>query len=149
MNNRRNFLKNTALASAGTFLPLEIIASLRTRVGANDKINVGVIGCKGQGWNNLTAFLKISEINCLALCDIDDSIINQRKADLAKAGIGNPIIYKDYRKMLENKDIDFVIVATPDHWHCLQLTDALSAGKNVFCEKPIANSIGGKSRKSI
>ena len=142
MNNRRDFLKNTALASAGAFLPLEILANLRTKVGANDKINVGLIGCKGQGWNNLTAFLKISEINCLALCDIDDSILNQRKADLAKAGINNPIIYKDYRKLLENKDIDFVIVATPDHWHCLQLTDALSAGKDVFCEKPIANSIG-------
>ena len=131
MNNRRDFLKNTALVSAGAFLPLEIIASLRTRVGANDKINVGVIGCKGQGWSNLTTFLKISEINCLAICDIDDSILNQRKADLAKSGISNPIIYKDYRKMLENKDIDFIIVATPDHWHCLQLTDALSDRKST------------------
>ena len=105
MNNRRDFLRNTALASAGAFFPLEILANLRTRVGANDKINVGLIGCKGQGWDNLTAFLKISEINCLAICDIDDSILNQRKADLAKSGIGNPIIYKNYRKMLENKDL--------------------------------------------
>ncbi len=142
MNNRRQFLKSTAIASSAAFLPLEILANLRKRVGANDKINVGLIGCKGQGWSNLTNFLKISEVNCLAICDIDDSILNNRKADLAKAGIGNPIIYKDYRRMLENKDIDFVIVATPDHWHCLQFTDALSAGKDVFCEKPAANSIG-------
>ena len=89
MNHRRKFLKNTALVSTSVFLPLEILANLRTRVGANDKINVGLIGCKGQGWNNLTAFLRISEINCLAICDIDDSILNQRKADLAKAGISN------------------------------------------------------------
>jgi predicted dehydrogenase len=56
-------------------------------------------------------------------------------------GANNLLVYKDYRKLLENKDIDAVLIATPDHWHCLQLTDALSAGKHVYCEKPIANSI--------
>jgi len=80
-------------------------------------------------------------MNLIGICDIDENELNKRKNDLSKLNIANPIIYRDYRKMLENKDIDAVIIATPDHWHCLQLTDSLSAGKHVYCEKPLGNSI--------
>lgn len=105
-----------------------------------NKINVALIGCKGQGWSNITSMLKLSEVNCIGLCDIDDNILNQRKAELEKINI-HPVIYKNYRKVLENKDVDSVIVATPDHWHCLIMTDVCAAGKDVFEEKLIDNSI--------
>jgi predicted dehydrogenase len=145
-NSRRNFIKNSSatLAALGLveFFPSDLYANIRNKVGANDKINIGLIGLKNQGFNNVLAFLKIKEVNLLAICDIDDEQINKRKNDLMKIGVNNLLVYKDYRKLLENKDIDAVIIATPDHWHCLQLTDALSAGKHVYCEKPIANSIG-------
>ncbi|MCX6331611.1 MAG: Gfo/Idh/MocA family oxidoreductase [Bacteroidetes bacterium] len=145
-NSRRNFIKNSSatLAALGLveFFPSDLYANIRNKVGANDKINIGLIGLKNQGFNNVLAFLKIKEVNLLAICDIDDEQINKRKNDLMKLGVNNLLVYKDYRKLLENKDIDAVIIATPDHWHCLQLTDALSAGKHVYCEKPIANSIG-------
>lgn len=114
---------------------------MRKRVGANDRINVGLIGCKGMGFSDLSSMLKLSEIDVIALCDVDEGVLNARTADLEKAGIKKPKWYRDYRKLLENQDIDVVIIGTPDHWHCLQLTDALQAGKDVYCEKPIANSV--------
>ncbi|MEX0314108.1 MAG: Gfo/Idh/MocA family protein [Allomuricauda sp.] len=145
MENRRNFIKKNALfmggMAASTLFPLELLASVRKPVGANDRINVGLIGCKGMGFSNLTSILKIPEVNVLGLCDVDDNVLDQRTADLEKAGLKKPKRYKDYRKLLENKNIDVVIVGTPDHWHCLQLIHAIEAGKDVYCEKPIANSI--------
>ncbi|MEY3118102.1 MAG: hypothetical protein RIT30_34, partial [Bacteroidota bacterium] len=144
-NSRRSFIKNSSATLAGLglieFFPADMYANMRNKVGANDKINIGLIGLKNQGFNNIRAFLKVKDINVLAICDIDDEQINKRKDDLSKLGVNNLLVYKDYRKLLENKDIDAVLIATPDHWHCLQLTDALSAGKHVYCEKPIANSI--------
>lgn len=145
MYSRRNFIQKSSLAIAGTgaafFFPMEILAQMRKKVGANDRINVGLIGCKGMGFSDLTSMLKINEVNVIALCDVDANVLKSRTADLEKAGIKKPLWYRDYRKLLENKDVDVVIIGTPDHWHCLMLTDALRAGKDVYCEKPIANSI--------
>src|SRR5690606_27342062 len=116
-------------------------AGIRRHVGPNDRINVGLIGCNGMGFADLSSMLKRSEVTCAALCDVDQNVLSRRVADLAKAGVNKPQLYGDYRKLLENKDIDAVIIGTPDHWHCLQLTDALEAGKDAYCEKPIANSV--------
>ena len=144
-SNRRNFIKKSTLAIAGTsasvLFPMELLATIRKRVGPNDRINVGLIGCNGMGFSDLTSMLKISEVSVIALCDVDKSVLEARTADLEKAGLKKPMWYRDYRKLLENPDIDVVLIGTPDHWHCLQLTDALMAGKDVYCEKPIANSV--------
>jgi len=113
---------------------------MKRNISSNDKIGLGVIGCRGQGWSNLNALLKVPEVECVALCDIDENVLSKRKEELSKLNI-KPRIYSDYRKMLADKDVDIVVVATPDHWHCLQLIDACAAGKDVFCEKPVANSI--------
>ncbi len=143
--NRRNFIKQGSLAlmgsSAAFLFPMELLATMRKKVGANDRINVGLIGCKGMGFSDLSSMLKINEMEVIALCDVDENVLKARTADLEKAGVKKPQWYKDYRKLLENKDIDVVIIGTPDHWHCLMLTDALQAGKDVYCEKPIANSV--------
>jgi len=143
--NRRKFIqKSTAgmlMTGASMMFPMDLLAMMRKKVGPNDTINVGLIGCNGMGFSDLSSFLKMSDINVIALCDVDENVLRERTADLAKAGIKKPKWYKDYRKLLENKDIDVAIIGTPDHWHCLQLTDALEAGKDVYCEKPIANSV--------
>lgn len=110
-------------------------------VAANDQVNVALIGCRGMGWSDLNDFLIHPEINCIALCDIDKGILENRASELEKRTNKKPELYGDYRKLLDRKDIDAVIIGTPDHWHCLQLVDACSAGKDVYVEKPLANSI--------
>ncbi|HYH57505.1 MAG TPA: Gfo/Idh/MocA family oxidoreductase [Anseongella sp.] len=144
-NSRRKFIGQSSLlagaAGASALLPMELLAGMRRRVSANDRINVALIGCNGMGFANLSSMLKRSEASCVALCDVDQNVLARRAADLAKAGVKKPQLYGDYRKLLENKDIHAVIIGTPDHWHCLQLVDSLEAGKDVYCEKPIANSV--------
>ena len=135
---RRDFLKTTA--AAAVVLPTMGAGALG-KVSANDKINVALIGCKNMGWGDLTDLLQNSEIECVALCDIDQTILEDKKAELVKMGRKAPVLYGDYRKLLDRKDVDVVIIGTPDHWHCLQMVDACAAGKDVYVEKPIANSI--------
>jgi predicted dehydrogenase len=83
----------------------------------------------------------VPEARCIALADVDQSVLDERAQDVEKLGGERPKLFKDYRRLLENKDLDAVIIATPDHWHCLIACDALSAGRHVYCEKPLANSI--------
>lgn len=144
-NTRRQFIRNGSLilmgAGASFGFPPGLLAAIRKKVSPNDQINAGLIGCKGMGFSDLQSMLKMSEINVAALCDVDRGVLEARTRDLEKAGIKKPKWFTDYRDMLDDKDIDVVIIGTPDHWHCLQLSHALQAGKDVYCEKPIANSI--------
>lgn len=124
MNTRRKFIQKSILATAGmTALPniitAEHLAALRHRVGANDQLNIGLIGCKGMGWSNMNSHLLLPEVNCVALADIDQSVLDQRSSNVVELRGKKPKQYTDYRKMLEDKDIDAVIIGTPDHWHCL------------------------------
>jgi len=135
---RRNFLKTTA-AAAVVFPHIRIGAN--SKIPANDKLNVALIGCRNMGWGDLTDILLNDDVECVALCDIDKTILDNRKAELIKMGKKEPATFGDYRKLLEQKDIDAVIIGTPDHWHCLQMVDACAAGKDVYVEKPAANSI--------
>ncbi len=141
---RRQFVRRSAAALAGTALaaslPFPVFAN-RRRVSVNDKINFGLIGCKGMGWTDLRNHLAIPEVECIALADVDQSVLDERAGDVEKMRGKRPQLFKDYRKMLEMKDLDAVIIGTPDHWHCLTLVDSLSAGMHAYCEKPLANSI--------
>lgn len=138
---RRDFIKTASFLAAGSILPLEAMSEARAAVAPSDKIRVGLVGGHSQGFADLTSFLKNPEVECIALCDVDRNVLNGRTDDLIKMGHPRPKLYLDYRNMLDNKDIDAVIVGTPDHWHCLIMTDALEAGKHVYVEKPIGNSI--------
>lgn len=144
MTTRRNFLKTSATAMAAGLITPSAWSSVMTgsRIqGANDRIHIGLIGCKNMGWADLSDFLLHDNVDCTALCDIDQSILNGRGAEIEKRGNTKPQLFSDYRKLLEMKELDAVIIGTPDHWHCLQFTDACSAGKDVYVEKPIANYI--------
>ena len=144
MVTRRDFLKKMgALAMAGAVSPSLVNAKSpkASVMGANDRINIGLIGCNSMGWTDLLNAVNVPGVECVALCDIDKNIINRRAAELTKNKGTKPELYGDYRKLLERKDIDAVIIGTPDHWHCLQMVDACAAGKDVYVQKPIANSI--------
>lgn len=142
MTTRRDFLRQTALLGAGLSISPFFIKAGSAGVGANDKIGVGLIGCNGMGFEDLKAFLRNPEVECIALSDIDENVLNNRAAETEKiTGKKVKHLYKDWRKLIDNKDIDLVIVGTPDHWHCLQMVSACQAGKDVYCEKPLGNSI--------
>jgi len=145
MASRRTFIRNAALAAAGMGIPGAVsaaqLANWAKNAGPNDQLNFGVIGANGMGWSNMSTHLKMPQVNCVAIADIDEGVRNRRAGEVEKLRGNKPKLYNDYRKMLEDKDIDVIIVGTPDHWHCLNLIHSLEAGKHVYVEKPLANSI--------
>ena len=143
-HSRRKFIKNAAitLTGLGVGSSIAIPANATPKIIApSDKIVVGLIGCKGMGYSDIKAFIQHPDVVCAALCDVDQNVLDERLGNLDGNSGKKPAVYKDYRKLLEDRDIDAVVIATPDHWHCLQTIDALEAGKDVYVEKPLANSI--------
>jgi len=140
--NRRKFIKNGTIASTGFGL-INVIPTIRTTGNPpSDNLNVALIGCRNMGFGILEHHLSNKGINCVALCDVDENILNEKASDIKKRFNQSPKLYRDFRKLLEQKDIDTVIIGTPDHWHCLITVYALQAGKHVYVEKPMANTIG-------
>ncbi len=145
MSSRRKFLANSSMLALGGLA----LQSFNTQnfsgiiTSAADQINIGVIGIKGMGWANTMSIMKIAGVNLVALCDVDQSVLDDRLKELKGKNIdtGKIKTYKDYRGLLDNKDVDAVIIGTPDHWHALIMIDAVRAGKDVYVEKPVGNSI--------
>ncbi len=136
---RRRFLKTASAAGAGLFLPYHFSAAptLAFDTGsANDKVNIGLIGAGGMGGGNINAAQKW--VNLVAIADVDSGRAEKMKAGLGK---GKADVYSDYRKILERDDINVLHIATPDHWHTKPLIEAMYAGKDVYCEKPLTLTI--------
>ena len=141
MTSRRTFIKTTAATTAAITIGPAISSAL-AGCAASDRINVGLIGCNGMGFADLSAFLEHKQVECIALCDVDENVLNKRAADVEKIRGKKPAnLYKDWRQVIDNKDIDLVIIGTPDHWHCLMMVAACEAGKDVYVEKPIGRTI--------
>src|SRR5579883_2522205 len=109
-------------------------------LGANDRIRVAVIGLRGRGNDHLKQLKGISGVEIAAVCDIDENVTAQRLGDIEKMGLPRPKTFVDIRKVLEDKSIDAVTVATPNHWHSLMGIWACQAGKDAYIEKPISHS---------
>ncbi len=139
---RRDFMKKSTLASLslGVAATIPFVTHAENTAPA-DQINVGIIGCNSMGFGILKHHLGFPDVRCVAMCDVDENILNQRAEEIRKTFKQKPVLYRDFRKMLEQKDIDAVIIGTPDHWHCLITVFALQAGKHVYVEKPMANTI--------
>ncbi|MGN0003813.1 MAG: Gfo/Idh/MocA family protein [Sphingobacterium composti] len=133
--NRKNFLKAGALLAATSIYSSSHASSI-----LQTKVRVALIGVNGMGWSNLNALLKVENVICTALCDADNNILTKRQKELKDKSI-QVKIYNDHNELLKDKNVDAVIIATPDHWHCLQFIDAIKAGKHVYIEKPVGNSI--------
>ncbi len=139
--NRRTFIHNSFKAAAAAGIYSLTGNNLFGNTSANNKIVAGLIGCKGMGFSNIRAFLAQAGTECGAICDVDETVLNERAAGIEKIQGKKPKLYKDFRKLLENKDLDVIIIGTPDHWHCLPFIYACQEGKDVYCEKPLSNSI--------
>jgi predicted dehydrogenase len=146
-SSRRNFLKNltgsaaaVAVGSAafgGTGSSAYFESLRRKRISINDNLNIGLIGAGGMGTQDATTALKIPGIKLVAVCDLYDGRLKD-----AKTKWGADIFTtRSYKELLARKDIDAVIVATPDHWHQQISIDAMHAGKHVYCEKPMVHAI--------
>ncbi len=148
-SDRRKFIKDSVaigVAGAGLAgLPLMTRSSLaQDRVaGANDRIRLALIGCGGQGSGDLRAALRVKNTECVALCDVDDAQSAKLSSTLqTQTGKAPSLVTRDFRRVLELKDLDAVIIGTPDHWHALPTVMACQAGKDVYVEKPLSLSIG-------
>jgi predicted dehydrogenase len=138
--NRRTFIKSSSALAVGLAMHSRV-GAVSGRIAPSDTLNAALIGCKNMGWGDLMDILQHKDVKCLALCDIDRNILNSRAEELFKMQGSKPDTYGDYRQVLDRKDIDIVVIGTPDHWHCLPFVDACRAGKDIYVEKPIANTI--------
>src|ERR1051326_7935641 len=129
--NRRKFLKQTAAATTGALL-LAGRARART-LSPNEKLNIGMIGVANRAGEDLR---EVSSENIVALCDIDDNYVAAVREKYPQA---KP--YNDFRPMLDQKDIDAVVVGTPDHTHAVAAVAALKSGRHVYCEKPLSRTV--------
>ena len=147
MSSRRKFLQqSSAVLGAGalaTVFDNKAYAYFKNSIAPSDQLNIGAIGINGMGWSDVKAALKVPGVNLVAVCDVDKNAMDTRLGELSKLNIDATKIkrYDDYRKLLEQKDIDAVIIGTPDHWHALIMIHACEAGKDVYVEKPVGNSI--------
>jgi len=133
---QRQLARRQFLQSAGTTALTFTAASYSRILGANDQIQLGLIGCGGRGVHVMETFQKTNRVNVSAVCDVYAQRIDRaiQKAPSAKG-------FADHRKLLESKQLDAVLIATPDHWHTLTTIDALNAGKDVYVEKPLTLTI--------
>lgn len=144
--NRRKFIGNSAVAAAAiTIIPRHVLGGPGF-VAANDKINLGLVGVGKQVYTLLNGIGKCRETVAVAACDVDQKKLDKFKAAAVEnnkaKGISSAVDgYKYYRELLERKDIDAVVIATPDHWHAQVAVDAAKAGKDIYCEKPLALTI--------
>lgn len=142
---RRAFLNRSALTVAG----FTAAASQARRaaaveagpVAANDKLRLALIGCGGMGRGDLETFLENPEVDCPLICDVDDAQLDKAAQAIERLRKGRPERVKDFRRVMDSRNIDLCLVATPDHWHALPTIHACQAGKDVYVEKPLATSI--------
>jgi predicted dehydrogenase len=136
-NSRRTFLKTSALGAAGIAFSAKSYARI---LGANDRINMATIGLNGRGRAHLNMAQSLKKsINVVGLVDVDSRTFARVQKDY-KDTVSNAKAYSDFRKALENKEIDAVSVATPDHWHAPMAITAMQAGKHVYLEKPCCHN---------
>ena len=155
-SDRRKFIKQSALSTAGLAMSTRVFSAPCSQkvIGSNDKIRIGFIGLGNRGSQLLNWFMKNKDVEVAAYCDVyepynlrDRSIVSKRYLRMGKVPkmneklVANVIRYKDYRKLLEQKDIDAVCIATPDHWHALQTINSFQADKHVYVEKPLTITI--------
>jgi predicted dehydrogenase len=128
---RRGFLASTAAAAA---------SSSSRILGANDRVRIAVCGIRKRGWDHVRQFSKLPNVEVAAVCEVDDNVTAGRLADMEKLKLAKPATFIDVRKLLEDKSIDAVSIATPHTWHALIAVWACQAGKDVYVEKPASHN---------
>ena len=145
---RRTFIKKSAIGATGIVLGAynssQSAKSYNSILGANDRINISVIGLRGRGFGHLKSWASMAEkhnIQVKTICDVDETLFPERVETVEKLQGIKPGIEYDMRKVFADKDIDAVSIATPNHWHALATIWAIQAGKDVYVEKPCSHNI--------
>src|SRR5215471_4922071 len=139
---RREFLGTTAamaglsLAAKVIMLDPEPLLAQAQSVAASDRVRFGIVGVGMEGTGLLSTAIQLPGVECVAACDLYDG-----RHELARELVGKPVpTTRRYQELLDNKEIDAIIIAVPDHWHKKIFIDALAAGKDVYCEKPMSHN---------
>jgi len=136
---RRDFLKTAArtTASASALSGITFLTRPERVFGANDRVRVAVCGLKSRGKDHVNAFSRVPNVEVAALCDVDDTVLTKRRAEIG----GSPRTFTDIRRLLEDQSLDAISIATPNHWHALMAIWACQAGKDVYVEKPCSHNV--------
>ena len=145
-SSRRSFIKKTAVAGSGIIAAPTIVSA--SVFGANDRINAAVLGIHGRGKNHIASLMELDNVRVATLCDPDMNLLNEQQKTF-KEKYGTEVkLEQDLRRVYDDKDIDVVTIATPNHWHALAMIWACQAGKDVYVEKPGSHNIW-EGRKMI
>ena len=139
---RRDFLKTSAKTGAGLAAlgRITFISQPQRVFGANDRVQVAIIGLNGRGGDHIKGFSRLANAQIAALCDVDPRVLDKRLAQMDKQGLPKPKTYADIRKLLDDKSIDAISIATPNHWHSLMAIWGCQAGKDAYVEKPCSHN---------
>ncbi|MBA2604778.1 MAG: Gfo/Idh/MocA family oxidoreductase [Acidobacteria bacterium] len=137
--NRRHFMKTAAGTTAAMAMAPGSASSSQNVLGANDRVNVALIGCGGRGRLVAGHMAKVPNVAFVAVCDISDTTIAQARTSAFAAPEAEG--YKDFRRALDRKDVHAVLIATPDHWHAIPTVLACQAGKDIYVEKPLGHNV--------
>lgn len=136
---RRQFLEGSMLAAAASVPVISVYA--QRSAGPNGRVGMALVGAGGRGRDHLVSLLALGDVEVTAVCDVDEKSASQAiKIVEAKTG-RKPQHYRDFRKLLEDKSVDAVSIATPNHWHTLMALWAIQAGKDAYVEKPISHNV--------
>ncbi|GAB4112548.1 MAG: Gfo/Idh/MocA family oxidoreductase [Thermoflexibacter sp.] len=138
--NRRDFIRATSLVGTGVLLAPALSAMPIFKGSPNDKVIIGAMGTNSRGFFVARMFAKLPNVEIGYICDVDSKVLEKTIADIEKVSGKRPKGYTDIRKMLEEKDLDAIMVATPDHWHAPAALMAVKAGKHVYLEKPCSHN---------
>ncbi|MCY1723208.1 Gfo/Idh/MocA family oxidoreductase [Prolixibacteraceae bacterium Z1-6] len=138
-SSRREFLKKSTVTGAGAIIAPTVISS--NVFGANDRINAAVLGVNGRGKSHISGLMNQKNVQVAILCDPDLNIANKRAGEFKEKYGKTVIVEQDLRNVMDNKDIDVVSIATPNHWHSLSVIWACQAGKDAYVEKPGSHNI--------
>lgn len=137
---RRQFLKDTAVATGATLAALEATQNLQAQESPNEKIVVGVMGVNGRGSSLARSFAAQPNAQVAYVCDVDERATDKVTSNLTSLGVDAPKRVKDFRKVLDDKSVDVLVIAAPDHWHGPATIFACQAGKHVYVEKPACHN---------
>ncbi|MCK4965763.1 Gfo/Idh/MocA family oxidoreductase, partial [bacterium] len=155
--NRRGFLKKSCVTGAGMFASAPMVTKNLIKNSPNDRVNIAIIGVsgkrkhiriQGRGRMHYLNYSKIPNVRVVTVCDVDERLFPAAVNEVEELFGEKPKTETDIRKVLEDKDIDVVSIATPDHWHALQTIWACQAGKDVYAEKPVSHNIS-EGRKMV
>jgi predicted dehydrogenase len=138
---RRTFIRKSGTVAAATLVAGPATGLDLKNNSANEQLNVAVIGIRSRGRDHYSALAKIPNVRIVTLCDIDERLFPETVAEVEKLTGYKPATETEYRRVLEDKNIDAVSIATPNHWHALQTIWACQAGKDVYVEKPVSHTV--------